>query len=105
MLELCLWYKPKMFFSELASAFGNYSWKAGTLLCQMFFVVVAVMAWIRLEIPSSVRGVLSSALLATGMMSLLPVVWTYPIAHVVGEQFLIWIALLLYLATLFLSKA
>jgi hypothetical protein len=105
MLELYLWYKPKMFFSELAWAFGNYSWKAGTLLCQMFFIIVAALAWLRLEIPSSVRRMLSSALVATGLMSLLPVVWTYPVAHVLGEQFLIWIAILLYFATFFLSKA
>jgi hypothetical protein len=105
MLELYLWYKPKMFFSELAWAFSNYSWRVGTLLCQLTFVVVAVIAWRRLEIPSPVRRVLSSALLVTGMMSLLPVVWTYPMAHVLGEQFVVWIAIVLYFATFLLSEA
>jgi hypothetical protein len=105
MLELYLWYKPKIFFSELAWAFSNYSWKVGTLLCQIIFVVGAAMAWGRLEIPSAVQGVLSRAVLATGMMSLLPAIWTYPMAHIVAEQFFIWIAILLYFATLLLSKA
>jgi hypothetical protein len=105
MLELYFWYKPKMFFSELAWAFASYSWKVGTLLCQMIFVALAVTTWRRLEIPAHIRKALSSALLVTGVMSLIPIVWTYPLRHLVGEPFFIWMIILLYFSTFWLNKA
>lgn len=104
-LEVYLWYKPKMFFQELSWAFDGYRWSLGTLLCQVAVLVLGASAWRFLAIPDDIRKTLSTALIVTGIMSLIPIAWTYPLRHVVGEQFLIWIAILLYFATLLLSEA
>ncbi|GEP54005.1 hypothetical protein RSO01_11710 [Reyranella soli] len=104
-LEVYLWYKPKMFFQELLWAFEGYRWSLGTMLCQVALLALGASAWRLLAIPDDVRKTLSTALIVTGVMSLIPVVWTYPLRHVVGEQFLIWIAIVLYFATFLLSEA
>jgi hypothetical protein len=104
MLEVYLWYKPKMLFSELAWTYSDYRWNAENLLSLSAFVVIAVLAWRWLEIAPHTRRVLGSALLVTGVMSLIPVMWTYPLRHVLGEQFFIWGGILLYFATFWLSK-
>ncbi len=104
MLELMLWYKPKRLLEELVSAFGKYDWTVWSVLCPVAFLVIAVMACWRLEIPSHVGRRLASGLAATGLMSLAAPIWTYPIYHVLGETFLVWIALCLGLAALLLAK-
>jgi hypothetical protein len=104
-LEVYLWYKPKMFLHELAWAFEGYRWTLSTLLCQVVLLVLGASAWRLLRIPDDTRKTLSTALLVTGVMSLIPIMWTYPLRHVVGEPFLIWIAILLYFATFLLSEA
>ena len=104
MLELMLWYKPRMLLAEFGWAYSNYNWKVWNLLCLTAFLVVATMASRWLKIPTYVRRMLSSAFLVTGVMSLAPLFWTVPLAHIAGEQFLIWSAILLYFATLFLNK-
>lgn len=105
MLELYLWYKPKWLLREFAWAYGNYSWKIPSLLCTVAFLVIGATAWRRLDIPSQVRATVTTALLVTAVMSLLAPFWAYPLHHVMGEAFFIWTAVLLYFATLLLSKA
>jgi hypothetical protein len=104
-LELYLWYKPRVFFHELSWAFEGYRWNPATLFCQVALLVLGTIAWRLLNIPNDTRKVLSVGLLVTGVMSLIPVMWTYPLRHVVGESFLIWIAILLYFATFLLDEA
>lgn len=104
-LEVYLWYKPKMFFHELSWAFEGYRLNVGTLLCQVALLVLGASAWRLLDIPDDTRKVLSMGLLVTGVVSLIPVIWTYPLRHIVGEQFLIWVTVLLYFATFLLSEA
>jgi hypothetical protein len=105
MLELMLWYKPKRLLEELVSAYGKYDWNVWSLLCPAVFLVIAVMACRRLEIPSHVGRTLVSALVVTGLMSLLAPFWTYPIYHLLGETFLIWTAIFLGFTALLLNKA
>ena len=104
-LEVYLWYKPKMFFHELSWAFEGYRWNVGTLLCQAALLVLGASAWRLLDIPDDSRKVLSAGLLVTGVMSLIPIMWTYPLRHVAGEQFLIWMTIVLYFVTFLLSAA
>lgn len=105
MLELYLWYKPKWLFREIGWAFGNYHWKLPNLLCLLTFVVLATAAWRRLDLSPDIRKTIGTALVVTAVMSLAAPFWTYPLHHVLGETFLIWLAVILYFATLLLSKA
>jgi hypothetical protein len=105
MLELMLWYKPKSLLGEFGSIYGGHAWNIWSLLCLTVFAVTAAMASRLLKIPPHVRRILSSSILVTGVMSLAPAFWTYPLRHVLGEQFFIWTAILLYFAVLLLSKA
>jgi hypothetical protein len=105
MLELMFWYKPKWLLGEFGSIYGNYTWNVWSLLCLTVFMVIAAMTIRWLKIPPYVRSAFSSAILVTGVISLAPPFWTYPLRHVLGEQFFIWTAILLYFAVLLLSKA
>ena len=75
------------------------------LLGVLAFAVASVAAYRRLKIPPPVRNALSFALIVTGVMSLAPVMWTYPLRYVAGEQFFVWTAILLYFIMLLLSGA
>ena len=61
-------------------------------------------AWRRLDIPIQVRATVTTALLVTAAMSLLAPFWAYPLHHVMGEAFFLWMVVLLYFTTLLLSK-
>jgi hypothetical protein len=104
-LEVYLWYKPKLFFQELARTFTGYRWTLGPLLCQIVFLALGVAMWRLLDIPRDVRRTLAAGILVTGVMSTIPIVWTYPWRHVAGEQFLILITIVLYFASSLLSMA
>jgi hypothetical protein len=104
-LEVYLWYKPKMFVSELLWAFEGYRWNVGTLFCQLVLLGLGASAWRLLDIPDDTRKTLSTGLLVTGVMAFIPIMWTYPLRHVVGESFLIWIMIVAYFATFLLSAA
>jgi hypothetical protein len=105
MLELMLWHKPKWLLKEFVSAYAKYNWNIWALLCPAAFLAIAVAARRRLAIPPHVGRIVASAFLVTGLMSLLPPFWTYPIYHVLGEAFLIWTTILLGVAALLLNKA
>jgi hypothetical protein len=105
MLELMLWYKPKWLLREFGWIYSDYAWNVWSLLCLTVFMVIAAMTIRWLKIPPHVRSAFSSAILVTGVISLAPPFWTYPLRHVLGEQFFIWTAILLYFAALLLSKA
>jgi hypothetical protein len=105
MLELMLWYKPKWLLKEFGWIYGSGTRNIWSLLCLVIFLVIAAMASRWLKIPPHVRRILNSAFLVTGVMSLAPPFWTYPLRHVLGEQFFIWTAILLYLAAFLLSMA
>jgi hypothetical protein len=105
MLEVYLWYKPKWLLREFVRTYGNYGWKLPALLCMLAFFIVAAAAWRRLEIPPQVRATPTTMLLVSAVMSLAAPFWAYPLHHVMGEAFFIWMMVLLYFATLLLSKA
>jgi hypothetical protein len=104
MLELYLWHKPKWLFREFAWAYGKYDWRLSSLLCLAGFLALATITWRRLDIPPHVRWVVGSALTVTAVMSLAAPFWTYPLHPVLGETFLLWTSVLLYFATLLLSR-
>ena len=104
MLELMLLVQTEAASEELVSAFGKYDWTVWGVLCPVAFLVIAVMACWRLEILSRRTQALRPCLAATGLMSLAAPIWTYPIYHVLGETFLVWIALCLGLAALLLAR-
>jgi hypothetical protein len=105
MLEVYLWHKPKWLIREISRVFGDYHWKLPNLLCLLTFMVLATAAWRRLDLSPEIRKTIETALLVTAVMSLAPPFWTYPLHHVLGETFLVWLAVILSLATLLLSRA
>jgi hypothetical protein len=103
-VELFLWYKPKTFVMQYTWMFGDYSPRIWTLICLVAFLVVGVVCRQWLTIPRHARLLVTTTGVIIMVMSLAPVMWTYPIHHVSGESFLALTTFAVLLAPILLSK-